>query len=148
MFAKRFLLALFGRQSRPVATPTALSLFAAVALMLAAMLLPDRSDQRSAAAAQTQRPLVNVTPASPQRPVSLRDRLVVGLKALRPSEVAYIDNVVTKVHTGKLPQRLVDETFFWARLRAGDPRIGRDRRPMIYFQPALTARAARIGVGL
>jgi hypothetical protein len=119
-----------------------------MALMFAAMLLPDRTDQQSAAAAQTQSPQLSVSPAAPSRPVSLRDRLIVGLKALRPVEVAYVENVVTKVQIGQLPQRLVDETFFWARERADNGPRGQQRRPIIYFQPAMTARALRAGVVL
>jgi hypothetical protein len=45
---------------------------------------------------------------------------------------------------------MVDETFFWARQRAGvDPRgQGRVRRPIIYFRPAMVARAKRLNVTL
>lgn len=148
MNVKRWMPRPFGSRSRPVATPTSLSLLLTVSLMFGAMLLPDRSDQRTASAAQTQAPLVRVTPAAPQRAVSLRDRLIVGLRALRPSEVSYVDNVVNKVQTGQLPQRLVDEAFFWSRRWAVDRRRGRVHRPIIYFQPVLTARAERIGVEL
>jgi hypothetical protein len=93
---------------------------------------------------------VVIEPAKAQRPISLRDLLIVGLEARLKSEVAFVDLVVLKVHTGKLPQRMVDETFFWARQRAGvDPRgQGRLRRPIIYFQPAMVARARRLNVTL
>jgi hypothetical protein len=52
------------------------------------------------------------------------------------------------VNHGLLPQRVVDETFFWARSRASVVRNGRTRRPIIYFQPAMAARAQRLGVEL
>ena len=99
-----------------------------------------------AAAAETLRP--TIAPARPQRPISLRDRLVVGLKARLDTEVAFIDAVVMRVNHGHLPQRVVDETFFWARSRASVMRNGRTRRPIIYFQPAMRARAKRLGLEL
>lgn len=83
-----------------------------------------------------------------QQTASLRDRLIYGLLAKIPAEIEFIDRVVEFVEEGELPQRLVDETFFWARERASRPRDGRPRRPIIYFQPAMTARAKRIGVDL
>ena len=89
-----------------------------------------------------------LVPAKPQRPISLRDRLVVGLQARLKSEVAFVEHVVAQVHLGNLPQRVVDETFFWARNRASTLRHGRTRRPIIYFQPAMMARAKRLGVEL
>jgi hypothetical protein len=86
-------------------------------------------------------------PASPERPISLRDRLLTGLRARLKSEVAYVDAVVFRVERGELPERLVDETFFWARLRSmSSRRAGRTLRPIVYFQPGMTARAKRIGV--
>ena len=91
---------------------------------------------------------VVLAPAKPQRPISLRDRLVVGLRARLKTEVAFVDLVVARVQSGDLPQRIVDQTFFWARSRAGALRNGRTRRPIIYFQPAMRARAKRLGVDL
>jgi hypothetical protein len=91
---------------------------------------------------------VALTPGKVQRPISLRDRLVVGLQARLKSEVAFVELVVARVQTGDLPQRLVDETFFWARARGATLRSGRTRRPIIYFKPAMEARAKRLGVEL
>ena len=91
---------------------------------------------------------VTLTPAKVQRPISLRDRLVVGLQARLKSEVAFVELVVARVQTGDLPQRVVDETFFWARARGTTLRRGRTRRPIIYFKPAMEARAKRLGVEL
>jgi hypothetical protein len=113
--------------------PVALG-FSAIVLLTAAVCLAQKSD-------------VKITPASPQNPVSLRDRLVVGLKAISKSDVAFIDSVVVRVNSGRLPQRLVDQTFFWARQRAASSGNG-ERRPIIYFRPAMTLIAARIGVTL
>jgi hypothetical protein len=99
-------------------------------------------------AADTAVERVALTPGKAQRPVSLRDRLVVGLQARLKSEVAFVELVAARVRTGHLPQRVVDQTFFWARARGTTLRNGRTRRPIIYFQPAMTARAKRLGVEL
>jgi hypothetical protein len=98
------------------------------------------------ATAEVARPVL--TPAKPQRPLSLRDRLIAGLKARLKSEIAFVDKVVLRVHAGQLPQRMVDQTFFWARTRASVARNGRTQRPIIYFQPAMAARAKRLNVSL
>ena len=79
---------------------------------------------------------------------TLRDRLVYGLKARLPSEVAFVELVVVRVRTGRLPERLVNETFFWAREHSSMSDNGRPVRPIIYFQPALKLRAQKIGVPL
>jgi hypothetical protein len=102
--------------------------------------------QRARAATEVQR--VAVAPSRGSRAISLRDRLVVGLQARLKPEVAFVELVTARVRAGQLPQRLVDETFFWARQRAKEGRSGRMRRPIIFFQPAMTARAKRIGVAL
>jgi hypothetical protein len=84
-----------------------------------------------------------------QQPISLRDRLIVGLKAMSKSDLEFVDRVVAKVNSGQLPQRMVDETFFWARKRVAPTSRGvKERRPIIYFRPVLTAQARRIGVEL
>jgi hypothetical protein len=101
---------------------------------------------RHVRAAETQR--VAVAPGRAQQVVKLRDRLVVGLQARLKSEVAFVERVVVKVQTGKLPQRVVDETFLWARGRASVGRTGNSRRPIIFFRPAMTARAKRLRVDL
>ena len=55
----------------------------------------------------------------------LRDRLVVGLQARLKSEVAFCRRGGRRrFKPGNLPQRLVDETFFWAR---DARRVGRNR---------------------
>ncbi len=91
---------------------------------------------------------IDVTPAQPNRPITLRDRLIVGLQAQLKSEVAFVDEVVAKVNSGQLPQRQVDETFFWARQHAAMARVGRWHRPIIYFQPAMRARANLLHISL
>jgi hypothetical protein len=131
---------------RPVTTPTAVTLLAAGALLILALLLPDHAVERASAAAEVQP--ISVTPVRPHQTVSLRDRLVVGLKARLKSEVDFVELIALRVQTGHLPQRLVDETFFWARQRASVRRPGRSRRPILFFQPAMKLRAQRLGIEL
>jgi hypothetical protein len=95
----------------------------------------------------TAQPQIELQPAGPQKGVGFRDRLIVGLRAMSPSDVDFVDRVVNRVQNGRLPQRMVDETFFWARDRAAK-RGGKARRPIIYFRPAMSARARAIGVAL
>ncbi|TWT38061.1 hypothetical protein KOR34_30290 [Posidoniimonas corsicana] len=75
-----------------------------------------------------------------------RERLVLGLQARRPSEVDFVDAVVDTVERGKLPRRLVDRTFFWARERSPERNGRKLHRPIIYFQPALTKQAEKLGI--
>ena len=82
------------------------------------------------------------------RRVDLRDQLIAGLRAFTPADRLFIDKVVTAVGQGQLPRRVVDGTFLWARDRAARRSSMRRLRPMVYFQPALTARARRFGVVL
>jgi hypothetical protein len=99
-----------------------------------------------ARAAETERPVV--APSRSQQVASLRDRLVVGLQARLKSEVAFVELVALKVRQGKLPQRVVDQTFFWARDRASITRNGYSLRPIVYFRPAMIARSNRLRVDL
>lgn len=91
---------------------------------------------------------VSTSPAATHERATLRERLVYGLLAKIPSELAFIELVVLKVDEGKLPVELVNQTFFWARERATPSQNGSPRRPIIFFKPAMTARAKRIGVEL
>jgi hypothetical protein len=145
MSEAHWLVRLWG-QPRPVTTPTAVSLLAAGGLLVGALLLPDQAVDQASAAAETQR--VAVSAGRPQQAVSLRDRLVVGLQARLKPEVEFVERVALRVQTGHLPQRLVDSTFFWARQRASVNHRGRERRPIIFFEPAMRARAERLDVEL
>ncbi len=82
---------------------------------------------------------------SPPRGPVLEERLLVGLRVKTNSDRKFIARVVELVERGRLPIKLVDSTYFWARSRAE-----RHRRlannPMVYFRPALLARAARLGI--
>lgn len=82
------------------------------------------------------------------RQVALQDQLRAGLKARTKADFKFIETVVLEVAQGRLPRRLVDSTFLWARQRS-KTRPGAHRlRPMVYFQPALTIQASRLGVRL
>lgn len=149
MNAFRFVSILRNRGPRPIATPTALSLLLVLGLLAGALSLPDPVDNRALAASGPARP--NITSGSSRQGISFRDRLIVGLQARRGSEVDFIDRVVLKVRLGKLPERLVNQTFFWSRDRSSSP--GRTttagtQRPIIYFQPVMSAQAKRLGVSL
>ena len=91
---------------------------------------------------------VDVTGATPTQPVSLRDRLIVGLQARLKSEIAFCNTVAIQVQLGNLPLRMVDETFLWARQRASPAVNGLEYRPIIYFQPAMKLRARRLRIEL
>ncbi len=82
------------------------------------------------------------------RTISLSDQLRTGLKAFTKSDFDFINKVTDQVNQGKLPRRLVDGTFLWARDRAARRSRLRELRPMVYFRPALVQRAKRIGVKL
>jgi len=107
-------------------------------------MLPDHAEDRAVVAAEIG--IGSISPGTSRQSVSFRDRLVTGLQARRKSEVLFVEGVVDLVQTGRLPRRLVDETFFWARQRTKILRRGRSRRPIIYFQPALRARLNRLGL--
>jgi hypothetical protein len=82
------------------------------------------------------------------RQVALRDQLRVGLKAKTKGDLAFIDLVVQRVNEGKLPRKMVDSTFLWARNRARIRPTTHPLRPIVYFQPALVLRAKAIGLKL
>lgn len=132
------------RPPYPIRTPSAVSLFLVLALLVMVLMVPEQTETKQAQAAS-----ISLEQAGPNKQISFRDRLVAGLKARLKSEVAFVEGVVDEVNAGRIPQRLVDETFFWARDRSQiRNRRGRVRRPVIYFQPAMVARAKRIGVTL
>lgn len=87
-------------------------------------------------------------PLDPQHPETYREVLIFGLKAKLPTELAFIDSVVVAVEEGRLPSRLVDQTYFWARTRSGNSLYGRPNRPIIYFIPALQARLKKLHINV
>lgn len=80
------------------------------------------------------------------RQVNLYDMLRVGLKAKTKADFEYIAEVVQKVEQGKLPRDMVDSSFLYARYRYRTHPGSHKLRPMVYFQPSLSARAKKIGV--
>ena len=80
-------------------------------------------------------------PAKVGTVLGLEDRLKTGLRARRPEEFAFIDEVARLVRTGDLPVKLVDSTYLWA--------LDRQRKyPFPVFERALRIQADRLGVGL
>jgi hypothetical protein len=73
--------------------------------------------------------------------ISLEDQLKTGLKARRPEETEFIEEVVRLVDTGRLPRKLVDSTFSWALRR-------RQTYPFPAFERALRLQADKLGVDL
>jgi len=118
----------------------------ALSVCVVLLLLAGKRVERVLATEEVQK--LVITPAKPQRPVTLRDRLVVGLQARLKSEVSFVDAVVLRVQNGQLPQKQVDETYIWAQQRAATARDGRWHRPIIYFRPAMTARANALHISL
>lgn len=129
---------------RPIWSAAALALGVLMAVGLAQLLTAPAGAQ----AGSQQAPPLLITPASPTHRVTLRDRLISGLQARRKSEIDFVDEVAEAVREGKIPQRLVDQTFFWARQRASHPRFGQPHRPIVFFQPAMTIRAKKLGLEL
>ncbi len=82
-----------------------------------------------------------------ERSPALLERLLVGLRAKSSSDRAFVARVVQLVEQGKLPLKLVDSTFFWARKRASRNRYTANN-PMIYFRPGMEARAKKLGIEL
>ena len=80
------------------------------------------------------------------RQLDLEQRLRYGLRAILKTDFLFIKKVTARVDAGELPQSMVDSTFLWARRRALARRPKSSLRPMIYFRPAMIARAKVIGV--
>jgi len=80
-------------------------------------------------------------PVSGAQMISLEDQLKTGLKARRPEETEFIEEVARLVNTGKLPRKLVDSTFMWALRR-------RTNYPFPAFERALRLQADQLGVDL
>lgn len=80
-------------------------------------------------------------PTTVGKVTSLADRLKTGLKARRPEETEFLDQVAHLVRTGALPGKLVDSTYLWAIQR-------QQKVPYPLFERALRIQADRLGVGL
>lgn len=73
--------------------------------------------------------------------ISLKQALEKGLQARRPSEFKFIALVIKKVEQGKLPVKMVERTFLWARRQ-------QQEFPMPYFEKAMQIQAKKLGVDL
>jgi hypothetical protein len=63
-----------------------------------------------------------------------------GIKARRPSEIAFVEYVVAKVKRGELSPALVRSSFMWARKQP--------KNQAVYFEQVLRRMAERSGVTL
>lgn len=79
------------------------------------------------------------TAEDPQQKVSLEDRLVTGLRAVRPGDIAYCERVADATRTGSLPAKLVDSTYLWATSRQA-------KYPLPAFAQALAIQCQRLGI--
>ena len=91
---------------------------------------------------------VGQRPELAQSPVAvevanLKQQLEKGLKARRPKEFEFVDQVVTMVGNDTLPLELVKSTFLWARKKAITTRY-----PFPYFERGLRIRAAKRGIDI
>jgi len=71
--------------------------------------------------------------------ISLKDRLVTGLRATRPEDVQYCERVANAARSGKLPAKIVDSTYFWATAKKVD-------YPLPAFAKALELQCQRLGI--
>ncbi|QDU86707.1 hypothetical protein Pla175_00570 [Pirellulimonas nuda] len=78
----------------------------------------------------------------------LRDRLVYGLLARRPVELEFLERVIFAVEQRRLPEVVVDRTFFYARRKAPTQGGEFTQRPIIYFMFAMQAQADKLRVEL
>ena len=88
----------------------------------------------------------NVAARNLSRTVTFEQRLLLGLRVKTASDARFIADVVEQVRLRRLPVRLVDSTFFWARNKAARRGGYVARNPMVYFRPAMTIRARALGV--
>src|SRR5688572_14357208 len=106
---------LFAMESLPITTSVARRRAAIGLLAVAGLLFITLAIRHARAAGEVNRPVV--ARGRTQQIATLRDRLIFGLEARIPVELAFVDAVVLEVRFGRLPQRMVDQTFFWARDR-------------------------------
>jgi hypothetical protein len=76
--------------------------------------------------------------ANPGIKIDLKTQLEKGLKARRPVEFKYIEELVVLVEAEAIPRSLIDSTFIWARKQP--------QRPLQHFQFALKARGDKLGI--
>lgn len=87
------------------------------------------------------------------RKPTLEERLQFGLKVRTTDQKKFIKTVVNLVKTGKLKQKVVDESFFWVqkemeKKKRGEPDARKhiDKFPFFYFKRVIKLNAKRQGV--
>jgi hypothetical protein len=83
---------------------------------------------------------LSYSPAAAETSAIDADIIKAGLRTATPEEDGFIERVVGLVDQGKVPAKLVDSTFQWARQKP--------RHKFQYFKRALILRARRIGIDL
>ena len=78
-------------------------------------------------------------PKAANEEVSLKERLVTGLRATRPEDIEYCERVANATRTGALPTKIVDSTYFWATAKKVD-------YPLPAFAKALELQCKRLGI--
>jgi hypothetical protein len=78
-------------------------------------------------------------PRSANKEVSLKDRLITGLRATRPEDIQYCERVANATRTGKLPPKIVDSTYFWATAK-------QTNYPLPAFAKALDLQCQKLGI--
>lgn len=82
-------------------------------------------------------PLLNR--ATAQDTPTLKEQLEFGLRARRPEEFAWIEDIVDMVNTGQLPRKIVTVCFNWSRKK-------NTKYPYQYFVRSLRILAGRQGI--
>lgn len=84
------------------------------------------------------------------RKPTLEERLTFALRVRTNAEKKFVKDVVKLVDTGKLPQKIVDEAFFWVqreleRKKKGDPNAKKyiEKYPFFYFREILKLNAKK-----
>ncbi|MEC7354581.1 MAG: hypothetical protein VYE53_05540 [Planctomycetota bacterium] len=77
------------------------------------------------------------------RTADLRDRLISGLKVRTNSERQFIEQVLQRVESNEIPQKLVDSAFLWVRSNKANHDY-----PFFYFERVLRIRGKRAGVAI
>ena len=86
------------------------------------------------------KPAIAVQQEDP-RTADLRDRLISGLKIRTTSERKFIEQVLQRVESNEIPQKLVDSAFLWVRSNKANHDY-----PFFYFERVLRIRGKRAGV--
>jgi len=78
-------------------------------------------------------------PKTTNTEVSLKDRLITGLRATRPEDMQYWEPVANATRTGKLPPKIVDSAYFWATAK-------QTNYPLPAFAKALDLQCQKLGI--